>query len=141
MNMVNHMPNPTKTASGVYYFVRRVPSDLVDVVGKDRLSYSLNTRDPKEAKRKFAEELAQVERRWNALREGPQPISYEQIVALAGLAYREISERRAHEPGEPFIWESFTALLARVAEQGEPALEEWYGAKASSLLVLVSTQN
>jgi hypothetical protein len=34
--MVNHMPNPTKTASGVYYFVRRVPSDLVDVVGKGR---------------------------------------------------------------------------------------------------------
>tara|TARA_R110002074_G_scaffold132734_1_gene276214 strand:+ start:81 stop:1829 length:1749 start_codon:yes stop_codon:yes gene_type:complete len=52
------MPAPFKRSpNGNYSFRRRVPSDLVDVVGKEVITFSLKTKDPLIAKRLMAEEL------------------------------------------------------------------------------------
>ena len=45
----------------VFYFRRRVPSDLVGVVGKKTITFSLKTKDPLIAKRRMAEELVRFD--------------------------------------------------------------------------------
>lgn len=52
--VVHLMTNPTKGPNGVYYYVKRVPKDLIAKIGKERYSISLRTKDPKEAKRQNA---------------------------------------------------------------------------------------
>src|SRR5688572_24979829 len=54
--------------TGVFWLRKRVPTDLVSVLGKVEERYSLRTRDPSEAKRFHAEELAKLEKRWAELR-------------------------------------------------------------------------
>lgn len=46
-------------SSGVYYFRKRIPIDLVAVIGKRELKHSLKTKDLKESKRLAA--LAELE--------------------------------------------------------------------------------
>ncbi len=58
--------------TGVYWLRKRVPTDLIRVVGKKEERYSLKTRDPSQAKRLHAEELARLEERWAALRAPPR---------------------------------------------------------------------
>ena len=48
----------------VYRFRRRVPADLVAIVGRREVVFSLRTSDPKEAKRLHSEELAKLESHW-----------------------------------------------------------------------------
>lgn len=48
--MVLPLANPAKSKDGVYYFIQRVPADLVQKVGKTRYSFSLGTKDPKIAR-------------------------------------------------------------------------------------------
>ena len=67
--------------SRVYWLRKRVPADLVAVVGRREVTLSLGTRDPDEAKRRYAGELLKLEERWAGLRSGP----------------RTLSEREAHE--------------------------------------------
>ena len=56
--------------SGVYWLRKGVPEDLRELVGKREEKRSLGTRDPVEAKRRHAEALAEIERRWANLRAG-----------------------------------------------------------------------
>ena len=67
--------------SRVYWLRKRVPADLVAVVGRREVTFSLGTRDPDEAKRRNARELLKLEERWAGLRAGP----------------RTLTEREAHE--------------------------------------------
>lgn len=67
--------------SRVYWLRKRVPADLVAVVGRREITLSLGTRDPEEAKRRNAQELIKLEERWAGLRAGP----------------RTLTEREAHE--------------------------------------------
>ena len=54
------MARPTKhPKTGVYQFRRAVPNDLRALVGKREEKRSLGTKDPEEAKRRFAEVLAE----------------------------------------------------------------------------------
>lgn len=39
--MVHLITNPTKGPNGVYYYVKRVPKDLIAKIGKERYSISL----------------------------------------------------------------------------------------------------
>jgi hypothetical protein len=84
--MVHLITNPTKGPNGVYYDVKRVPKDLIAKIGKERYSISLRTKDPREAKRLCGEMDVQKDREFRALREGPQPVAFKDIVGLAGLA-------------------------------------------------------
>ncbi len=78
--------------TGVFWLRKRVPTDLVAVVGSKEERFSLKTRDPAEAKRRHAEELAKLERRWAELRGRP--------VAQSGTQPRQpgtLSEYEAHQ--------------------------------------------
>ena len=59
-----HPPN------GVYYFRRRVPSDLVEVVGRERIKKSLKTRNLIQAKVRAEKLAVEYEAEWGKLREG-----------------------------------------------------------------------
>ena len=41
--------------TGVYWYRRRIPADLIDIVGRGEEKFSLRTKDPAEAKRLHAE--------------------------------------------------------------------------------------
>ncbi len=133
--MVHLMTNPTKGPNGVYYYIKRVPKDLIDKIGRDRYSISLRTKDPREAKRLCGEMDVQKEREFKALRDGPQALPFKEIVGLAGLAYRRLVERRNEEPGEESVWRSWLALQQRVAEGDKEGVVQWYGATADALLL------
>ncbi|RWM67863.1 MAG: integrase [Mesorhizobium sp.] len=131
--MVLPMPSPQKSKSGVYYFRQRVPADLRHKVGKAELLYSLRTKDPAEAKARFAQESAKVALRWKALRAIPGPLPHVQLVALAGELYRRQMALLKAEPGEPEIWVEVLNLLGRL-DGDSAALERWYGPTADELL-------
>src|SRR3569832_581409 len=73
--------------TGVYWYRRRVPTDLVEIFGRGEEKYSLRTKDPAEAKRLHADALANSARRWLALRKSSTPLSDEQILVLARTVY------------------------------------------------------
>ena len=54
--------------SGYYWFRKRVPEDLRNLIGKREERFSLGTRDPIEAKRLRTLKLAEVDERWSNLR-------------------------------------------------------------------------
>ncbi len=59
------MSRPTKhRRTGVYQFRMRVPADLVAQVGREEVTRSLSTKDPVQAKRRFAEVRAEFEALW-----------------------------------------------------------------------------
>ncbi|RVM04565.1 DUF6538 domain-containing protein [Sinorhizobium meliloti] len=74
------MANPTKSKDGVYYFIQRVPADLVQKVGKTRYSFSLGTKDPKVARQLFLDAMTQKEKEHAALRAVPAPIPHKKLV-------------------------------------------------------------
>lgn len=77
------MPKPIKDKdSGIYHLRVRVPADLKATFKKKEVSKSLRTRDPKEAKERFAAEYAAVQRHWAALRAKPEPLTLKRIVGL-----------------------------------------------------------
>jgi hypothetical protein len=72
--MILSMTRPWKHPdSGLYYFRKRVPKDLLNLIGKDEIRLTLGTRDPNEAKRLHTIKLAEVEERWSNLRRGQRP--------------------------------------------------------------------
>ncbi|WP_242220105.1 DUF6538 domain-containing protein [Shinella zoogloeoides] len=119
------MANPTKNKHGVYMYAVRVPTDLVEAVGKRVYSISLRTKDPKIARERFNAMVAQKDREHAALRRAPEAISFASIVAMAGEVYREqrANAEVAAGPGDlGMIWEALNARaenrpwLAEVAD-------------------------
>ncbi len=51
------------------WFKRKVPKDLVSVVGKTWIQFSLGTRDPRQAARLIADHVTAQDQAWEALRE------------------------------------------------------------------------
>ncbi|SDO39053.1 Site-specific recombinase XerD [Lutimaribacter pacificus] len=129
------MPRPVKDPeSGIYYIRVRVPADLVASVGRKEVSKSLRTREPVEAKERFAAEYAALQRRWTALRAKPEPLPLKQIVSLAGQVYQRLMATLDIEPGEPSVWEQVSRLNAQAADN-DKALEQWYGPTVDELLI------
>lgn len=112
--MVLRMANPTRTKNGTYYFIQRVPADLISKVGTKVYSFSLKTKDPAEARSKFLVEAARIEREHTALRSAPAPIPYRTIVALAGQADNEFTQSLSDEPGESSIWAAYQGLMDQI---------------------------
>ena len=69
--------------TGIYWLRKRVPDDLVRLVGKREEKRSLSTRDPIEAKRHHAAALAEIELRWSNLRAQPKPVTEREALELA----------------------------------------------------------
>ena len=83
--------------TGIFWLRKRVPKDLVSVVGRIEEKRSLATRDPFEAKRRLAEALLQVEARWADLRSVPGTTA-----PLTNSGSTSLSEREAHEIARVF---------------------------------------
>ncbi|MCJ2044610.1 integrase [Methylobacterium sp. J-078] len=81
------------------------------------LKLSLRTRDPDVAKFRAAVAGAQVEKTFEAWREGAKPISHKQVVALSGEVYRLYVEKFSDEPGAPERWAALKAFN-RAAREG-----------------------
>lgn len=129
------MPRPIKDPkSGIYYIRVRVPSDLTALVGRAEVSKSLRTREPAEAKERFATEYAAIQRRWAALRAKPEPLPLKQIVSLAGRVYQRLMATLEDEPGESPIWEHISHLNKQAAGD-EIRMESWYGPTVDEILL------
>lgn len=133
--MVLSMSRPWKhPKTGVYYFRKAVPKDLRPHFPQSQweVKKSLKTHDPADAKIKHAQVAAEIEMRWKALRAKPEPLSQRQIIALAGLAYREIMGLGENEPGETVIWDHVLRIHRAARENGK--LEQWIGPTVDDLL-------
>lgn len=72
--MVLAMSRPQlRKGSRVPRLRKRVPADLVALVGRREVTLSLGTTDRREAKRRLAEEAAKLEAEWARLRQGLCP--------------------------------------------------------------------
>ncbi|MGQ7791061.1 DUF6538 domain-containing protein [Faunimonas sp. B44] len=66
------MPHPFHhPKTSVFWLRRRVQTTLVALVGKWEERYGLKTREPAEEKRRHADGLGSLERRWAELRGRP----------------------------------------------------------------------
>lgn len=97
MHMVLAMSRPSRhPKTGIFWLRKRVPSDLVARVGRAIEYFSLQTREPAEAKQRHAEAVARLEARWAELRRG-EPAEGSGTVADASSPPRSLSEREASE--------------------------------------------
>lgn len=118
--MVLPMTSPHRhPRTGIYKFRKRVPERLRPILGRTEVTISLGTKNPLEARRRYPEVAAQVEREWAALEgreQTPLPkkvaLSERQAQALAGEAYRRALARREDEPGSP-VFRRLGAAKAR----------------------------
>ncbi|WP_336490775.1 DUF6538 domain-containing protein [Methylobacterium nigriterrae] len=90
--------------SGVYWLRKRVPADLVAIVGRREEYFSLQTRDPAEAKRRHAEELLKLEQRWAGLRAGPRSLTEVEAHELARVVHDQWLDRHRSNPSEQTFW-------------------------------------
>lgn len=86
----------------VYWFRKGVPDDLRTILKKTEEKFSLRTRDPVEARVRFAKALAEVEERWARLRQGEVQLTHKQSLAIAGEIYREMIAEKEDNPTESF---------------------------------------
>lgn len=90
------MSRPVKhPQTGIYWFRKRVPDALRELVGKREEKISLRTRDPQVAKIEHARMAADVEARWRQLGAGVQTLTHRQVEAIAGEIYHSMV--KAHE--------------------------------------------
>ena len=124
--MVLSMARPWKhPKTGVYYYRRVVPESLRVAVGKVEERVSLRTKDPREASGRHPEVAARVAAHWQALREGPKPLSRGQAAALAGLWYQWFIPIFEEDPGEdPDAWALWSEQLHDLDLSGRPELDE-----------------
>ena len=97
------------------------------------IKFSLQTRDPVIARERTCLATAHLERLYEALRTGPQRLSKMQIVALAGLVYKEFTSLFERDPGEADIWR--LARAAHVSALSDPdQMERWFGESTDDIL-------
>lgn len=105
--MALRMARPIKRGTSANWLLKsRVPGDLVDkakghvvlpingmrvpvAISGGYVEVSLRTSDPDIAVQRHAEATSALQLHWQALRNGPQPLSKRQAVALSAEVYRE----------------------------------------------------
>jgi integrase len=109
--MALRMASPWKhPKTGMYWFRRRVPDRLRPMVGKTILSRSLGTKDVGDAKRRFLQVAAEIDREWASLIEdaeieaGRPRLTMKAKLGLAGEFFRWYVARHNEEPGSPDDW-------------------------------------
>ena len=101
----------TRPESGFLQFRKRVPRDVLALVGGPEVKASLRTRDPAEAKRLFRRLEEEHEARWAQVRLGVQDLDDRQVAALAGEAYR-LAVGKAGNDRDPGVQRSWSTLRA-----------------------------
>ena len=103
--MVLLMSRPFKhPKTGIFWLRKRVPKDLVPVIGKAEVSRSLETRDPAEAKTRHLQALAELEAQRANLRAGPQTLTFEDIRELSSFAHDRWLAAYRDTPEEQKSW-------------------------------------
>ena len=90
--------------TGVFRFRRVVPVDLRALVGKTEELISLGTKDPAEARVRYAKLSVDVEARWANLRKPPQTLSEREAAELAAAVHDAWLDRHRDNPSEPTSW-------------------------------------
>ena len=90
--------------SGVYRLRKRVPADLVGVIGRREITLSLQTKDPAQARIRYAQELAKLEQRWAGLRAGPRSLTEVEAHALAVGVHEDWLAHHRANPSEQAFW-------------------------------------
>jgi uncharacterized protein DUF6538 len=90
--------------SGVYWVRKRVPDDLLKLVGKREEKRSLQTRDPGEAKRRHAEALVEIEGRWANLRAGPKALTEREAHLMAMTVHDRWLRQHQENPSQQTAW-------------------------------------
>ena len=99
------MARPTKhPKTGVYQFRRVVPADLRALVGRREEKRSLGTKDPEEAKRRFADVWQKVDAKWASLRSGSTTMSEPQAHAAAAHFYDNWLAMHRSQPSWQLLW-------------------------------------
>lgn len=113
--------------TGVYWLRKRVPHDLLAVIGKPEAKRTLGTKDPEEAKRRHSAALVELEAQWANLRAGPRTLSEVEAHALVAYLYGELTEHYRDNPSEQKFWR--VELIDRVlqSEKERVALFESIG--------------
>lgn len=91
--------------TGIYQLRKAVPDDLRKIVGKREEKVSLQTRDPGEAKQRFAKALAELEARWANLRAGPKLLTERDAHQLAAAAYDQWLQMYRNSPSQQTGWD------------------------------------
>ncbi|MEY9135039.1 integrase [Bradyrhizobium diazoefficiens] len=91
--------------TGIYQLRRAVPEDLRALVGKREEKVSLQTRDPAEAKQRFATALAELEVRWANLRAGPKPLAESEAHHLAVAEHNSWLKTYSDNPSQQNRWD------------------------------------
>ena len=81
------------------------------------MGLSLRTRDPAEAKRRHSQAQAYLQSVWQALREGPGPLTNKQVHALAGDTCRFMAEQLEDEPGSAEMWSRLIQISEAVLQK------------------------
>ena len=106
MHVTLKMTRPWKHPdSGYYWFRKRVPDELRDLIGKREERFSLGTRNPAEAKRLHAIKLAEVEERWSNLRVGQRPLSPDDIAREAAAIGDQVRRQLDADPYQALRWD------------------------------------
>lgn len=104
--MVLSIAHPWKHPdTGYYWFRKRIPDDLRAIVGKREERFSLRTREPSEAKRLHAQELAEIEERWSTLRRGQRSLSLDEITREASAIGDQVRQQLNVDPYQAFTWD------------------------------------
>lgn len=132
--MVLRMASPTKSANGVYYYIVRVPVDLIGIVGRDRIKESLQTKDPSEAKLRFAERHSQSLREWEGLKSSPITLTHKQTIALSGDRYQFWVDQFGDDPSAPEEYANLIDMM-RGVEHDPERLKVWYGPSLDKIML------
>lgn len=130
------MAHPWKDPKSGSYFLRiKVPADIrprakgrkvtlpiaettVTVTMGDVVQVSLRTRDQREAKSRYIAAHANLAATWEAIRLGPAKLTYRDVVALAGDAYKAFAYGLEDDPGKAELWAKVLADNAKAAAGG-----------------------
>jgi integrase len=107
MHMVLAMSRPTPhPKTGIFWLRKRVPKDVAALAGRKTEYFSLRTRDPNEARRRYAEEIAKLEARWASLRAGPRQLSEREAHELASSLYDVMLGHYRDYPSDQTLWDT-----------------------------------
>ncbi len=103
--MVLCMARPFKhPKTGMYWLRRRVPADLIPIIGKREELLSLKTKDAGEAKRLHAMALAEIDARWATLRAGTTKLTEREAAEIARDLFDRWIELHRDEPSQQTRW-------------------------------------
>src|SRR3954452_14596501 len=105
IHMAPPMPPPSRHhRTGIFWLRKRVPKELVPVLGQVEVTRSLETRDPAEAKRRFVQALSELEAQWANLRAGPRTLTEQDAHDMAAAVYDHWLEMHRREPSRQTFW-------------------------------------